>query len=213
MTQIAERALTPRAAQRRGTMLDAAQQAFLRDGYLGTNMDAIATASQVSKQTLYKHFGSKEGLFVEIVTRMTTRAGDGIHDTAPEVRDAQGLEKYLSDYAFRQLRAVLTPAVVQVRRLVIGEASRFPALAKTLYDHGPQRAVAAIAAHLSQVVADDVVQIDDTRLAAEQFNWLVMSEPVNRAMLLGDDAIPSKAALRRHADESARFFVAAYRRT
>jgi len=47
-------------------------------------------------------------------------------------------------------------------------------------------------------------------MAASQFNWLIMSEPVNRAMLLGDDSIPTPAALRRHADEGVRIFLAAY---
>ena len=40
---------------------------FLRDGYLGANMDELAALSGVSKQTVYAHFGSKEALFVELV--------------------------------------------------------------------------------------------------------------------------------------------------
>jgi len=43
-------------------------------------------------------------------------------------------------------------------------------------------------------------------------NWLVMGEPVNRAMLLGDQAIPAAVALRRHAADAVRIFLAAYRR-
>jgi hypothetical protein len=37
-----------------------------------------------------------------------------------------------------------------------------------------------------------------------------MAEPVNRAMLLGDEAIPTQAELRRHAAEGVRVFLAAY---
>ena len=40
---------------------------FLRDGYLGANMDELTALSGVSKQTVYAHFGSKEALFVELV--------------------------------------------------------------------------------------------------------------------------------------------------
>ncbi len=47
-------------------------------------------------------------------------------------------------------------------------------------------------------------------MAASQFNWLVMAEPLNRAMLLGDSAIPKPAELRRHAEEAVRVFLAAY---
>jgi TetR/AcrR family transcriptional repressor of mexJK operon len=40
----------------------------------------------------------------------------------------------------------------------------------------------------------------------------VMSEPLNRAMLLGDKTIPKQPALRRHAAECVRVFLAAYGR-
>jgi TetR/AcrR family transcriptional regulator, mexJK operon transcriptional repressor len=46
--------------------------------------------------------------------------------------------------------------------------------------------------------------------AATHFNWLLMSAPLNKAMLLGDEAIPKPAALRRHAIECVRIFLAAY---
>jgi TetR/AcrR family transcriptional repressor of mexJK operon len=52
--------------------------------------------------------------------------------------------------------------------------------------------------------------IDDPLIAASQFNWLVMSEPLNKAMLLGDKVIPKPTALRRHAAEGVRVFLAAY---
>ena len=47
-------------------------------------------------------------------------------------------------------------------------------------------------------------------MAASHFNWLIMADPLNRAMLLGDDAIPAAAALRRHVAEGVRVFLAAY---
>lgn len=37
-----------------------------------------------------------------------------------------------------------------------------------------------------------------------------MSRPLNEAMLLGDRAIPSRAALRRHCREAVRIFLAGY---
>jgi hypothetical protein len=57
-----------------------------------------------------------------------------------------------------------------------------------------------------------LVVIDNPATAASQLNWLVMSEPLNKAMLLGDDAIPKPSVLRRHAAEGVRVFLAAYGR-
>lgn len=201
-----------RSARKREAILDAATEVFLRDGYLGTSMDEIAALSEVSKQTVYKHFVSKEALFVEIVGTMTTRAGDAVH-TEIELEDGGDLRAYLEDYAYRQLVTVVTPRVMQLRRLVIGEVVRFPELGRVLYERGPLRALTALAATFERLNARRLLKVDDPMTAASQFNWLVMSQPLNQAMLLGDAAIPTPAWLRRHAVEGVGVFLAAYGRT
>ena len=62
-------------------------------------------------------------------------------------------------------------------------------------------------AHLAE---RGLLRFDSARTAATHFNWLIMSAPVNRAMLLGDDGIPTPAELDRYADEGVRAFLAAY---
>ena len=198
--------------KKRRAILEAAMSVFLKSGYLGASMDEIAALAQVSKQTVYKQFSNKESLFVEIVTSMTDTASDTVHNDVPELTESSGISEYLQLYAFRQLTVVLTPPLMQLRRLVIGEVSRFPELARILYERGPQRAIAAFARVLEQLAARDLLTIDDPKTAASHFNWLVMSEPLNRAMLLGDTTIPKQAALRRHAAECVRVFLAAYGR-
>ena len=191
-------------------ILGAAMSVFLKRGYLGTSMDEIAALAQVSKQTVYKQFSSKESLFVEIVTGMTDTASDRVHNDVPELTESGEIAEYLQSYVFRQLTVVLTPPLMQLRRLVIGEVSRFPELARILYERGPQRAIASIARVLEHLAARNLLTIDDPKTAASHLNWLVMSDPLNRAMLLGDEAIPKQAALRRHAAECVRVFLAAY---
>jgi TetR/AcrR family transcriptional repressor of mexJK operon len=203
---------TGRSARKRRAILDAATEIFLKNGYLGTNMDEIANISNVSKQTVYKHFTSKEALFVEIVGSMTNQAGDQVHNEAPSLKDAARLDVYLTDYALRQLTVVLTPRVMQLRRLVIGEVPRFPELAKVLYERGPQRAITTLADIFARLARDGLLVVEDTMTAASHFNWLIMSQPLNQAMLLGDAAIPPPAALRKHVEEGVRVFLAAYGR-
>ena len=183
---------------------------FLKSGYLGANMEEIAALSAVSKQTIYKHFSSKEALFVEIVTSMTDAASATVHNNVPEMAEDRDIAGFLHMYAYRQLTVVLTPRLMQLRRLVIGEVARFPELAKILYERGPHRAKVILAQTFQRLAARGLLVMDDPLLAASHFNWLVMSEPLNRAMLLGDDAIPKPAALRRHAAEGVRVFLAAY---
>lgn len=198
------------SARKRRAILEAAEEMFLRGGYLGTNMDELAALSEVSKQTVYKHFGSKEALFVELVTTMTDAAGDRVHNEVPDPAAASELPAYLEQYAERQLAVVMTPRLLQLRRLVIGEVGRFPDLARALYESGPKRAMAALAGVFRRLDERGLLAVDDADVAASQFNWLIMGEPLNQAMLLGDAAIPDARAQHEHAAAAVRTFLAAY---
>jgi AcrR family transcriptional regulator len=203
--------LRPSSVRKRSAILDAAERVFLRDGYLGANLDELTTLAGVSKQTVYAHFGSKEGLFVELVTTMTRGAGDGVHtDELPDPSSAAELRTALTDYAVRQLTAVMTPRILRLRRLVIGEEARFPELARVLWQNGPERAVEALAGHVARLDGLGWLAVADARGAAGYLNWLVMGEPVNRAMLLGDEDLPDADAVQGHCAEAVRIFLAAY---
>jgi hypothetical protein len=100
---------------------------------------------------------------------------------------------------------------MQLRRLVIGEAGRFPELGRLFYQRGPGRTIDALAAAFESLAARNQLRLDDPQLAAEHFNWLVMSIPLNRMMLCGDTERPDPAALDRYADAGAQAFLASYR--
>lgn len=199
-----------RSERKRWAILNAATETFLQNGYLGTNMDEVAQRARVSKQTVYKQFASKEALFIAIVSSMTSEAGDRVQNDMNDFNDHEGLAAYLLAYAERQLTVVLTPRLMQLRRLVIGEAGRFPELGKALYEGGPKRAIHGLATVFERLADRGLLVIDDPLTAASNFNWLVMGAPVNQAMLLGDKAIPNQTVLRRHAADSVRVFLAAY---
>ncbi|MCT7374949.1 TetR/AcrR family transcriptional regulator [Chelativorans salis] len=199
-----------RLRKTRNTILSAATELFLKHGFLGTNMDEIAKRANVSKQTVYAHFGTKETLFLEIIEGMTGSAADALRQRVSDPVDDRPIEAFLMDFAEQQLAIVMTPRLLQLRRLVIAEAERFPELGKALYARGPQRSIDRLAEAFAHYNRNGWIKADDPQAAASFFNWLVMGEPVNRAMFLGDEAIPPAAALRRHAEESVRIFLAAY---
>ncbi len=199
-----------RSADKRSSILNAAAEIFLDGGYLGTSVDQVAAKAGVAKQTVYAHFSNKRDLFVAMVSALTNQASDRVHIGVPEFREGDDLKRYLTDYAVRQLQIVLTPRILRLRRLVIGEVSRFPELGEALYSGGPGRAIVSLATTFERLAACGALMIRNPSLAASQFNWLVMSAPLNRAMLLGDDAIPSASQLRKHAAESVQLFLAAY---
>lgn len=200
-----------RSARKHRAILDAATTVFLDNGYLGTSMDEIAALARVSKQTVYKHFADKERLFVAIVTNMVNEISDPVYREVLGLADSGDIEADLRDLACRLLNGVVQPRLLQLRRLVIGEASRFPDLGRTFYQRGPGRTIAALATAFERLDARGVLRLNDPELAAAHFNWLIMSAPLNEAMLLGSNQPPAPADLKLHTDSGVRVFLATYR--
>lgn len=200
----------PRSVRKRNEILDAATSLFLRNGYLGTSMDEIAGLARVSKQTVYKHFADKERLFAAIVAAAVDAAGNPVLEEVDALAESDDLAADLTAFARGQLGRVMQPRLMQLRRLVIGEANRFPELGRGFYERGAGRSIAGLAVAFERLTAQGKLHADDPELAAAHFNWLVMAAPVNRAMLLGDEAIPTEDELDRYAEGGVRAFLAAY---
>jgi AcrR family transcriptional regulator len=200
----------PRTARKREAILEAAATLFLRNGYLGTSMDEVAALAAVSKQTVYKHFADKQSLFATIVAQTIDEISEPVLHEVGDLGDSDDVETALRDLARRELAAVLKPRLLALRRLVIGEAMRFPEAGRTFYERGPERTVSALAAAFEQLAQRGLLTIEDPALAAAHFNWLIMSAPLNAAMLLGQDEPPAAAELTRHVDRGVRVFLAAY---
>jgi TetR/AcrR family transcriptional repressor of mexJK operon len=199
-----------RSARKRRAIVEAATTLFLRNGYRGTSMDEIAGLAAVSKQTVYKQFADKESLFSEIVVATVSEISDPVYEEVRKLEDSDDVEADLRGLARELLRMVMQPRILQLRRLVIGEAGRFPELGRAFYEQGPGRTITALATVFEQLAERGVLQVDDPQLAAAHFNWLVMSIPLNRAMLLGEDQSPARAELNRYADAGVHAFLAAY---
>lgn len=199
-----------RSTRKRKAILEAATTAFLRNGYLGTTMDEIAAVAGVSKQTVYKHFEIKQRLFFEIVIAAVDEVSDPNYAEVLSLKDTGDLAADLTDLARRQLARVMQPRLLQLRRLVIAEAGRFPQLGEIFYERGPGRTIEALAAAFKRLAARGLLRLDDPLLAGAHFNWLIMSIPLNDAMLLGRDNPPPAADLDRYARTGVQVFLAAY---
>lgn len=57
------------ARQRRSTILEAAGRLFGDRGYDATTLDDVAAAAGVTKPIVYRHFGSKQGLYLALLER------------------------------------------------------------------------------------------------------------------------------------------------
>lgn len=199
-----------RSERKHVAIVDAAAHVFLHSGYSGASMDEIAGRSGVSKQTVYKHFAGKEDLFTAVIGQMMGEADLAVHQALPDIRNGHELETFLLDYGKRLLGVALTPSLMQLRRLVIAEAERFPELARDLYARGPKRALEAMAEAFEKLAERKLLEFEDAGVAASQLNWLLLGEPVNRIMMLGKEAIPTRDEINRHVAAAIHTFLAAY---
>lgn len=197
-----------------GAIREAAARLFLEKGYQGTSMDDVAAAARISKQTIYTHFSSKEQLFADLVLGNADRVEDFLGTLNATFAEAGGdVADGLRRVARLYLRFVIRPEVLQLRRLVIGEAGRFPDLARTYYDRVPARVYAALAELFQTLAGEGRLRVDDPLLAAHHFAWLVLGMPLDRGMFLpAGEAIAGGADLDELADAAVRVFLAAYAR-
>jgi TetR/AcrR family transcriptional regulator, mexJK operon transcriptional repressor len=198
------------SARKREAILNAAREVFLHHGYAGAGLDDIAARAAVSKVTVYNHFADKERLFTEVVTQAIREAENQSHAIIESLAASDDLDRDLRRFARQHLTVLLQPHLVQMRRVIIGEADRFPELARTWYQTGPQRGATTLAGILEELTRHGLLRVPDPPLAAEYLNWLILSIPLNRAMFHATDAPPSPRQLRRYADEAVRIFLAAY---
>lgn len=123
---------TPRARAKRAQIRAAAQRLFLQHGFAGTAMDAIAENAGVSKQTLYRYYDNKEGLFADIVYQLTLGRSPvytpATSDTMVFASRTE-LEAMLVRIALDLTDKLMEPSFLALLRMVIAEAPRFPKLA------------------------------------------------------------------------------------
>lgn len=205
-----EQPVSGRSARKRQAILRAARDLFLRRGYAGTSMDEVALIAEASKVTIYKHFSDKHTLFIAVVTDAIDEAKAGSQSLVDKLGNSNDLELDLRDFARQHVALVTQPHLIQMRRMIIAEAHRFPDLARAWHRVGPERAHASLAGQIDKLVARGQLQVPDSLVAAQLLNYLILSVPLNEAMFTGRDKAYSRRYLNRYADEAVRVFLAAY---
>ncbi len=199
-----------RSARKRQTILSAGHDLFLSNGYQGTSVDQIAASAEVSKQTVYKHFGDKQGLLLAIVNTALESTVAPFLERIRTLADTTDLEADLTVLAADYLRAVLQEPVVQLRRLVVGEANRVPELAQLYYDQAPARTIAAFAECFSALHDRGLLHASEPAIAAEHFAFLIVGRSIDQALFYGGPQVLADVDVADYVRAGVRVFLAAY---
>ena len=199
-----------RSARKRQTILLAGRGLFLSNGYQGTSVDQIAASAEVSKQTVYKHFGDKQELLLTIVNDALDSTVTPFLGRIATLGDTTDLAPDLVDLAADYLRAVLQEPVVQLRRLVVGEANRVPELAQRYYEQAPARTLAAFADCFGRSDKGGLLHAPEPVLAAEPFAFLNIARCIDQALFCGGPQVLANVDVDDYVRAGVRVFLAAY---
>jgi TetR/AcrR family transcriptional repressor of mexJK operon len=180
---------TPRAQAKRDAIHAAAQALFLRHGFAGTSMDAIALAANVSKQTLYRYYQNKEALFVAVLEQLALDhlaepALLAARDMPMDSRTA--LEHALTLWAQLSITHILQPAYVGLLRLLIAELPRFPQLGARFFQAVPQQGAAFLRALLESARRHGVIAVDDLEPAIRLLAGPLLTYILSHGLLAAD---------------------------
>ncbi len=198
----------PRSAReaKREAFVAAARDAFMAHGYAATAMSTIAAKVGGSKTTLWTYFPSKEELFAAVVDDQVERYGAALEDSlSPELP----LREALYEFGITMMGIVLTPEIIDLHRLVVGEAGRFPEVGALFFERGPKRGKAKLSTYLAAAMASGRVYPSDPERLARQFSYMCQSN-CHQARLMGLTAQTSPRELAADVEGAIETFVRAW---
>lgn len=185
-------------------ILDAAVEVFSERG-VAASMEDIARRAQVSKQTIYNHYGSK----AELMRAVTERRVHEITASLEAPGAAECPAEALAAFARVMLRSVPSPRSAAFLRMAMVAALDTPDVAAAIYEAGPRTSRRRLAEFLRLETAQGRLSCPDPLEAAEFFAGMVLGS-FQTAALLGVDVGLDEARIDGIATEAARRFLRAY---
>lgn len=198
----------PKDMGKRDAILDAAKQLFATHGFDGTSMDTIAKVAEVSKLTVYSHFGDKDALFKAAVEskceQQMPAAIFHVPDGAP-IRDAL----LAIAHGFHGL--IHSPESLSLHRMMIANAGQDAHLAELFFDAGPRKTLSDFERFLNQAIAAKQLDIPDPPRAAQHFFCLLKGIGHLKQLCGCSKPVPRKETAA-HIDSVVEMFLRAYGR-
>jgi AcrR family transcriptional regulator len=191
---------------KRQTILESAYRLFRAQGFDGTSMADITSQVGGSKATLYSHFPSKEELFVEcMMAALENYMSETLKHLDPSRRDP---EAALRNFGASVLNFICSAEQVEVRRLMIAEASR-SGTGKLFFDK-LSALRAQISSFLDACMVSGQLRLDDPDLAADHLGALLEAEVLEPLLLNVRDAAPDEKEAALAARRAVAAFLRAY---
>ncbi|AUH01531.1 TetR family transcriptional regulator [Prodigiosinella confusarubida] len=190
---------------RRLSFVKAAGVLFVEQGFGAVTMEAIALRAGASKATLYSYFSSKEALFETFVHE----AGKGGLEELEAAKQYGPVREILHRLGMAYLNLVTRSDVIEVNRLIMGEAGRHPQLSRIFYENGPRKTLIIICETIELLMDRGELRCTDIRQAGLYFKALCEAGLVER-QLWGLDQAPDTAIRRAAVEDATNVYLRAF---
>ena len=197
----------PRGEKRRREIAAVAEQVFFENGFTDTTMQMVAARAGASKETLYRHFGSKEGLFAEIVE---TRAKGFLDGLDQNFEKPGSVASVLRDLGMRIIEALVSPLAIKLCRTVVAESPRNPELGRIFFAEGPNRVSHRLTEFLAAARERGELVCPDPYLAATIFLGAVMASIHLQRLVVQEPPAMTQEQVSAHVDEVVALFLSRY---
>lgn len=199
-----DKPLSAKIARRRQAMLEAGRAVFLEKGFARTTLSDIVTRSGGSRSTLIDLFGSKAGLFAEVMREGSVHISHTFDFL--EANDAPPQET-LRDFARRFVAALFgDPFVFAFLRILIAEGPRFPELGEVFLRLGPDTRDRTLAVYFRHCIDKGLLRPYDPILLSQIFCGMVIADFDIRGAI-GEDMSVHMEQMQAHADAAVEIFL------
>jgi TetR/AcrR family transcriptional repressor of mexJK operon len=136
---VAEKIPVNRQPKKQLEVLAVASDYFLRHGYKGTSINAMARDSGISKESIYRYFSSKKELFEAVIARELATYRKNLQFLDFET-ESIALDAALKRTAETLLGVVTNDRTLSLRRLIFQQVKQSPDIGQYYYEIGPKAA-------------------------------------------------------------------------
>jgi AcrR family transcriptional regulator len=194
---------SPRGEARCRAVLDAARELLIEGGPAAVCVNEVGRRAGGSLATIYRHFGSREGLLEALFVSVANDLVDVVDDEDLTRRPPAEALALMGEAC---LRRVLQPDALAVHRALVTEGPHHPTLREAVLRLGPMRVRERLADYLAAQARAGALRITDPRRSAAQFLALVMAG-IHLEALSGEPVDTSRRALTAHVAAAVRQFL------
>lgn len=192
--------------EKRTRIIETATELFIEQGYKDTSLDQIVSICGGSKQTLYRYFSNKEGLFSEVLTHNTKNSVESVFQLADKQQDP--LLDTLESFALQYLKSLCTNPLLGLFRIVSADFNKQSSVSQQFWQNGPVRIHQYLIDFFNMSEACRPLQIENAALACDQLLSLIKLDYQTMA-LLGIE-MPSDEELNLHIKKAVSAFLVLY---